>query len=91
MGKLTRLSNQFFFGGDYVPNPEPVIEIIDSGALLNEFIVEFQQSGGDIDQFSESEWTELLQKRFGVDEEDVADFLEKLASFGVVDNEGEWQ
>ena len=90
MSDLTKLSNQFFFGGDYVPNPEPVIEVIDSGALLNEFLVELQQAGGDITQFSEDDWKTLLQERFDVSEDELGDFLEQLASWGVVDNGGNW-
>lgn len=83
---LETLTNQFFYGTDYAPNPPPVDEIIDSGALLSDFLAHYQEAGGDVGTFDEQQWSKLLVERFGVDPDELPDFLETLASWGVVDN-----
>ena len=84
--ELNRLVNQFFYGSDARPNPEPEQEIIDKGALLTSFLVEFQISGGDISRFTEDEWRRMLIERFEVDRNDVGDYIDQLSQWGVVDN-----
>lgn len=87
--ELDRIANQFFFKSDARPNPEPVFEIIDKSALLTQFLTRYQQSGGDIARFSEDEWRDMLEERFGVTEDEMGDFLEALTQWGVVDNLGQ--
>lgn len=87
--QLERLTNQFFYGADARPNPEPVIEVIDKGALITQFLLEFQTSGGDISKFDEEDWRDLLEERFGVTEDEMGDYMEVLAQWGVVDNYAE--
>ena len=86
--ELDKIANQFFFQSDYRPNPEPVIEVIDKGALVTQFLVRYQQSGGDIVRFDEDEWRDVLEERFGVTEDEMGDYMEILAQWGVVDNLG---
>lgn len=84
--ELDRLVNQFFYQSDARPNPEPPREIIDKGALLTKFLVEFQTSGGDISRFTEDQWRDMLINRFQVSKNDVGDYIDQLSQWGVVDN-----
>lgn len=84
--ELNRLANQFFYQSDFVPNPEPIIEVLDARALLSDFLIEYQAGGGNVSHFSEEDWSELLSERFDIDEDDMGDYLEILARWGVVDN-----
>lgn len=86
MSELQKIANQFVFGSEMRPNPEVAQEIIDNGAFLNDFILTYQLAGGDIAQFPEEDWREVLSKTFNVTEDELADAMEQLAAWGVVDN-----
>jgi hypothetical protein len=58
----------------------------DTLALVGEFVRTFQAAGADIDDWDEDRWRAVLTEKFGVDEADLPDYLETLASWGVVDN-----
>ncbi|MDA0366580.1 MAG: hypothetical protein O2843_12085 [Chloroflexi bacterium] len=89
--ELDSLVGQFFHGGSdgYTPNraKETVVEVVDPGALLNEFLLELQEGGGDISRWSEEDWRSVLCAKFQVCDDEVSDYLERLASWGVVDND----
>ena len=84
--ELNKIANQFFFQSDFRPNPEPVFEVIDKDALFSEFLIRYQQSGGDIARFNEEEWRDMLEERFRIGEDEMGDYMEILAQWGVVDN-----
>ena len=87
MSELQKIVNQFVHGSEMRPNPEEVAEIIDTGAFLNDFILTYQLAGGDIAQFPEEDWREVLSRTFQVGEDELADAMEQLAAWGVVDNQ----
>ena len=87
--ELNSLADRFFHGGaDYTPNRAAacVVEIVDSDAALSEFMVQLQEAGGDVACFSEEDWRDLLEKKFQVHPDEMGDYLEQLAAWGVVDN-----
>ena len=63
-----------------------MVEVVDPSATLTALLVEMQEAGADVSRWSEDDWRKVLSERFGLDDDDMADYLEKLASFGVVDN-----
>jgi len=85
---LNNVVDQFFFGSDYRPNPgEPaVVEVVDKSAALTSLLVEMQEAGADVSRWSEDDWRRILHERFGVEDDEMADYLEKLSSWGIVDN-----
>ena len=88
--ELDTLVGQFFHGGaDYTPNRAKscVLEVVDRGAALSEFMVQFQTSGGDVSRYSEDDWREILAEKFDVHPDEMGDYLEQLAAWGIVDNE----
>lgn len=85
---LDSVVGQFFFGEDYTPNAAKgrVVEVVDRSAALTALVVEMQTAGADVSRWSEDEWRKILSERFAVDEDEMGDYLEKLASWGIVDN-----
>ena len=52
---------------------------------VEEFIAEVQAGGADLGRWTEDEWIRALRK-LGLNDEQIADELENVASWGVVDN-----
>lgn len=80
---LNKLAGEFMHKDKLQANPD------DSGVRVNEFVAELQAQGADVGRWSEEQWFEALRK-LGVPEDDLADEMENLASWGVVDN-GVWR
>lgn len=87
MSELNKIVNQFLHGSEVVPNRALAEEIIDHGALLADFMVNYQLAGGDVAQFGEEDWILVLRSKFKMNEDQIADAMEQLAAWGVVDNQ----
>jgi len=88
--KLSSLVAQILRGSDYVPNAPDSRQkvtrlVISESALVSLTAMEIQQSGGDLSAFSEEEWRDVLADQLGVDEFTMADRLEEIAAWGVVE------
>lgn len=58
----------------------------DAGALLTGFLLGLQQRGGDVARWTEADWAEFLKDELNVPEEYLPDYLETVASWGIVDD-----
>ena len=87
MTELDKIVNQFLHGSEVTPNRAPADDIIDHGALLADFMVNYQLAGGDVSQFGEEDWIMVLRSKFRLNDDEIADAMEQLAAWGVVDNQ----
>ena len=70
-----------FLAHNFAPNPaEP------PSVVLSSFVLTLQDHGGDLGAWPEGNWVEVLEKKFGYHEDYIADGLESIAAWGVVDN-----
>ena len=76
---LLELADQF----SKRPQRNPPVKDVDT--RVNEFIAEVQAKGLDLGKWTEDEWILALRK-LGLDDEEIADALENVAGWGVVDN-----
>ena len=65
------------------PRSNPAV--VDKEARVNEFLLNLQSSGADLGKWTENEWILALRK-LGLNDEEIADSLENVAGWGVVDN-----
>lgn len=57
----------------------------DAKTRVNEFIAEVQAKGGEMGRWTEDEWILALRK-LGLNDNQIADSLENISGWGVVDN-----
>lgn len=79
MNSLLELAEQF----SKRPQRNPPVKDVNS--RVNEFIAEVQANGADLGKWIEEEWILALRK-LGLNDEEIADALENVAGWGVVDN-----
>jgi hypothetical protein len=68
-------------GDDFVPNGAG-----DPHAAMSGFLLNLQLGHNDVSRWTESEWREVLGEVIGIEDEYMADALESVASWGVVDD-----
>ena len=86
MSNLRELALRHF--GEFVPNAgiRGPIGHDDPHAALTSFVRNLQSGHNDVSAWTESEWGEVLTDVVGVEDEYLADALESVASWGVVDD-----
>jgi uncharacterized tellurite resistance protein B-like protein len=84
---LMGLADQYF-SRQMTPNASDLAQAPDEPtAALSGFLMQVGHSGGDLDSWSEEQWEQVLSEKFGIGEDYMADALEQVASWGVVDND----